>query len=974
VASLFSLLPLSYKASYRVTCNGLFGVPAGAGGDPDPNRFFELVAADVVVKRREAWHLLWDFNLLKGCVRELPKTSVLQNKALWVANKIMDTFRINDLSTIAKCRKIAEEVLGKGWSEKGPKLYEEGEVFNKDDYKLWAIGHTHIDSAWLWPYSATQQKVARSWSTQIDLMDRYPEYKFTASTAQQYAWLEELYPELFKKVQKYVADGRFIPIGGTWVENDANLPSGEAFVRQFLYGQRYFKSRFGKRCSVFWLPDTFGYNAQIPQSARNAGMDYFFTQKLGWSNINRFPHNTMMWAGLDGTQIITHMTPVNNYDSMCGVDDIQRGLTNNQDLGVQPTALLLFGRGDGGGGPSEVNIENLRRARAVYNNGYTEMPKVHSGKTPQEFFENVVKSTDNGERLATWNGEIYLEKHRGVYTSHGSIKKWNRKLEIMMSQLEWLSTLASVSGKYVYPKDAIDNLWEPLLLNQFHDVLPGSSIRMVYNDAERIYADISKKGKKLIKEAIAELEGDKSKGDAVVQAVNTLGVQRLELVAVPNELMAKSEHGSFIASKAVQQSQGSALLLLQDKEGTGKACIASAPASIMRNLEAISLKEAAHNCYQVQNGTVQFSVDHGRITSIRVLAFDDTWRELIAAGRTAGLSSCQDYPPDYDAWETEIYSYQTDEEIKFDSVRVAQNGPWRSVLELQANWSQSKITLRVTLDAIPASTMNARSKDARSLIRFDAEVDWQEKHKFLRFEVPTILRSDTASFETQFGITKRPTTRNTTWEAAKFEVCGHKFADLSESMLGLALLTDCKYGYSVEGGLMRISLLKAATYPDAHQDEGYHAFSFAVYPHINTLEGSDVVHVARAFNAPLSLDSRQASVMPIRLDSPKHATVIIDTIKRAEEDFEYHGEAVTKGGKGIVVRLYESLGSHTHVVLSTSLPIKEVKKTNLLEDDDEGNSTSIDFWTMINEDSGEDEKQIALDFKPFEVITIKMRT
>lgn len=893
---------------YRVTCNGLFGVENPLEGDPDPNRYFRLGSADVVVKRPEAWGLLWDFVLLHGCVREMPRDSILQNKALHVANKIQDTFRIEDLSTIATCRKIAEEVLGQGWSKKGSKLFEEGEHFGKDDYKLWGIGHTHIDSAWLWPFSATQQKVARSWSTQLDLMDRYPEYKFTASTAQQYSWLEILYPKLFKKVQKYVADGRFIPIGGTWVENDANLPSGEAFVRQFLYGQRYFKSRFGQRCNIFWLPDTFGYNSQIPQIARNSGADYFFTQKLSWSNINRFPHNTVMWAGLDGTQIITHMTPVNNYDSMCGVDDIRRGVVNNQNLGVQPTALLLFGKGDGGGGPSEPNLEALRRARAVYNNGYTDMPKVHSGKTPLDFFNNVRKLTDNGERLSTWNGEIYLEFHRGVYTSHGSIKRWNRKLEIMMSQLEWLATLASIqqSGKYTYPKDDIDNLWEPLLLNQFHDVLPGSSIRLVYNDAEKAYAKIAKDGEKLMGKAMDSLQDDEDHlllGEAPIQAFNTLSIPRLELVAVPNEMLDGS-----IASRAVQQNQDkeSTLVLLQDKIGSGIACPTSSPASIMRNLEAVSINQTAHNCYQIRNSNVQFSIDHGRISSLRVLSFDDTWRELIAPGKTAGLSICQDYPPNFDAWETEIYSYDTEEEIQFDSVRVAQNGPWRSVLELQANWSKSKVTLRVTLDAIAASCMTSRLQDARSLIRFDATVDWQEKHKFMRFELPTILRSDTASYETQFGITKRPTTRNTSWEAAKFEVCGHKFADLSESMLGVALLTDCKYGYSVEGGRMRISLLKAATNPDAHQDEGYHAFAFAIYPHLNTLEASDVVHVGRIFNAPLLAQPGMTVAMPVQLEAKKPGTVILDTIKRAEEDFEYHGQAAEKStGKGIIVRLYE---------------------------------------------------------------------
>lgn len=911
----------------RVTCNGLFGVPNPSEGDPDPNRYFALNSADIVVKRPEAWQLMWDFHLLQGCVSDMPKDSVLQNKALWVANKIQDTFRAEDLSTIAKCRKIAEEVLGHGWSDKGATLFDEGEVFSKDDYKLWAIGHTHIDSAWLWPFSATQQKVARSWSTQLDLMDRYPEYKFTASTAQQYHWLETLYPALFKKVQKYVAEGRFIPIGGTWVENDANLPSGEAFARQFLYGQRYFKSRFGKRCTVFWLPDTFGYNSQIPQIARNAGMDYFFTQKLSWSNINRFPHNTMMWAGLDGTQIITHMTPVNNYDSMCGVDDIRRGVWNNQDLGVQPTALLLFGKGDGGGGPNETNLEALRRARAVYNAGYTDMPKVHSGRTPLEFFENVRKSTDNGERLSTWNGEIYLEYHRGVYTSHGIIKKYNRKLEIMMAQLEWLATYVSVTHPkaYSYPKESIDGLWEPLLLNQFHDVLPGSSIRLVYDDAERAYAEIAKRGEKLIREAIGAMRGDLdsySFGDRV-QAINSLGIPRLELVAVPHELTSSTAQGAHLSSKAVQQSQSDVLLLLQDTEGSGQSEMVPSPASIMRNMEAVSIKETAHNCYKIRNNTVDISIDHGRIVSLQVLAYDDSWKELIAAGRTAGLSLCQDYPPQYDAWETEIYSFQTDEEIKFDSVRVAQNGPWRSVLELQANFSKSKVTLRVTMDALPASCMTARAKDARSLIRFDADVDWHERHKFLRFELPTILRADSASYETQFGISKRPTTRNTSWEAAKFEVCGHKFADLSESMLGVALLTDCKYGYSVEGGLMRISLLKAATYPDANQDQGKHTFAFAVYPHINSLESSDVVHVGRLFNAPLTVQSRQVIKMPICLEGPKNGPVILDTIKRAEEDFEYYGKGGDKGGMGVVVRLYEvsNVTSVTSAILADPVPV-----------------------------------------------------
>ncbi|PWN91943.1 putative AMS1-alpha-mannosidase [Acaromyces ingoldii] len=956
----------------EVTCNGLFGVENRQEGDPDPDRYFELRSADIVVKRPEAWHLLWDFQLLQGCVNEMPRDGPLQNKALWVANRIQDTFRKSDLSTIKECRKLAEEILGKGWADKGAKIYDEGNRRDRDDFALWSIGHTHIDSAWLWPFTATQQKVARSWSTQLSLMEKYPEFKFTASTAQQYKWLETFYPKLFVKVQEAVKKGTFVPIGATWVENDANLPSGEAFVRQFVHGQRYFESRFGKRSNVFWLPDTFGYNSQIPAIARGAGTDYFFTQKLSWSNMNRFPHNTMMWTGLDGTQIITHMTPVDNYDSQNGVNDILRGVRNNKNLGVQPTALHLFGWGDGGGGPSAPNLEALRRARAVYNNGYTEMPKVHSGKTAAEFFDNVRKITDNGERLPTWTGEVYLEFHRGVYTSHGSIKRWNRKLEIAMSQLEWTATLASIveAKSYSYPKEDIDSLWESILLCQFHDVLPGSSIRLVYDDAEKIYASVAKRGASLLEKALSAL--DKKQSNLAI--VNPLNIPRRELVWVPERLDAGIQKSSDGAST---------LVLMEDADACGLATLSPAPTSIMRNLEAVSVTEHANQSFTMSNGGVMFKVDKGRISSLQLLTQDKVWKELLPHGRTAGLSICEDYPPQFDAWETEIYSLQTEEEIAFETVRIAQAGPWRAALELQANFGKSSVRVEISLDALPATATNAKARDARSFINLDVKIDWEEKHRFLRFDVPTVLRADLASYETQFGITKRPTSRNTSWEAAKFEVCGHKFADLSEPSMGLALLTDSKYGYSVEGGLMRISLLKAGTYPDAHQDEGKHRFRLGIYPHLSSLEHSDVVHAGRIFNAPLTValpndyvcdifgsgsrlvegapictSAAAPAAMPVRLDNPG-GSVILDTVKRGEEDFEYHGKKAS-GRKTVVCRLYESLGNHAKAVLScSSLNIKQAKLCNLLEDEVDDN---------VDVKGG----KIILDLRPFQIVTVKL--
>lgn len=312
----------------EITANAMFGVPsAGSGSDPDPNRYFKLQSADLVLKRLDAWRLLWDFNLLRGAVDWVERDTVLQNKALWVANEIQNTFRRNDIDSIARCRHLADEVLGRNWDTPHPEKVWTHPTNTAP--KVWAMGHCHIDSCWLWPKKVTEQKVARSWSTQLSLMERYPEHRFVASQAAQFEWLERLYPSLFERLKKFVASGQFQPVGGSWVENDANLPSGEAFVRQLVYGQRYFLSRFGKRHTIYWLPDTFGYNAQIPQLARSAGMDYFFTQKLSWNNINHFPHNTVMWEGLDGSQIITHFSPVENYDSMARLDDIEKCVKNS---------------------------------------------------------------------------------------------------------------------------------------------------------------------------------------------------------------------------------------------------------------------------------------------------------------------------------------------------------------------------------------------------------------------------------------------------------------------------------------------------------------------------------------------------------------------------------------------------------------------------------------------------------------------
>ncbi|KAL9934910.1 hypothetical protein V8E36_005986 [Tilletia maclaganii] len=994
----------------EVSCNGMFGQSVGFDKDPDPDRHFTLASADIVVKDPLAWGLKWDFETLKQLVEEMPKDSIVGNKALWAANEIQDVWRKNDRKTWAQGRKIAEEVLGAGWAEQGAKVWED-EKGDKTEAALFAIGHTHIDTAWLWPFTATQQKVARSWSTQLSLMERFPEHRFTASTAQQFHWLETLYPELFKRVQASVKEGKFFPIGGTWVECDANMPSGEGFVRQFLYGQRFFESRFGKRCNIFWLPDTFGYNAQIPQIARSAGADYFFTQKISWNSVDKFPHNSFMWTGLDGTQILTTMTAVDNYNSQVGIDDIRKGVWNNRNLNVQPSTLLLFGFGDGGGGPTDWMLQRLRRVRALWNNGYREVPKVTIGKDVPTFYDDVRKSTHNGMRLPTWDGELYLEFHRGVLTSHGSIKKGNRTLEILLHNVEWITTLASIKNdKYKVPKETLDELWQNLLLCHFHDCLPGSSIRLVYDDIEKIYADIRKRGDRIVHDAqhalrdIENSEWDKTdEDDALVWGFNTLAIPRRELVRVPvRETQRLPRAATVQMGRSESDGEGAerhAYVIVEDVAGSGSASVIENAATIMRNSQAVYVNEVSHNVFELNNGVLSVKVSDGRISSIYDIEAD---RELIEKGQGAGLTIAEDYPPTYDAWEVELYHLNTTENIKFDRVRISEAGPWRASLTLEASFGQSKVRFHVSLDALPAAVSTLKgAKNTRSLLRFDATIDWHEKHRFLKFEVPSTLRSDTASYETQFGITKRPTTRNTTWDAAKFEVCGHRFSDLSETRYGLAILSDSKYGFSTEGGTMRLSLLKAATYPDSKQDMERHIFSFGLLPHLGTLADSAVIHVARAFSNPLASDQQEGGgettgssstmqsvralsastvSLPIRLEDAEQTTVIFDTLKRGEADFDHYGK---KGsGKSVVLRLYESSGAHAKTSLKVALPVKKVALTSLLEDELQAWSAA-DAKSKKKSQSGDGEvldvrihadgsTSIPLEFRAFEIKTVKL--
>ncbi|CCM00538.1 uncharacterized protein FIBRA_02572 [Fibroporia radiculosa] len=950
-----------YDFVIESSCNGMFGVPWN--GDtiepPDMNRYFGLASADLVVPNQEAWRLLWDFQTLREIADSLPGNTSLQNKALVAANEIMNVFNKEDPASITRARKIAEEVFGKAWDKEGEKVYEKG----ASEAVIWGIGHCHIDTAWLWPYRVTQQKVARSWSTQVDLMDRYPEHRFTCSQAQQYKWLEQLYPPLFERVKEKVLAGKFHLVGGSWVENDSNMPSGEALARQFILGQRYFESRFGIRCETAWLPDSFGLTGALPQLIRLADMKYFFTQKLSWNNINTFPHSTFNWVGIDGTQVLCHMTPVDTYTAQATVGDVNKGLTNHKNLESSDISLLVFGNGDGGGGPLPKMLENLRRIRAASNNS-REIPPVDMGHSVEQFFDTIAKNSAAGKKLPNWNGELYLEFHRGTYTSHGSIKKGNRKSEILLRDVELLATLASLykyHKDYIYPNEKINDCWEKVLLNQFHDVLPGSAIGMVYEDAEKLYTEVRKDGRQLLEDAfgalfpksvpLSDCMTHANKSGRLV-AFNTTFFPRRDVVQIPLTGGAAS-----LKSQVVQASKdGTIGYALMD-------CSSGANVSTTMGLFADSVFTNGSDNFVLKNASIQLTISKGRITSL----FDvELGRELIPQGQTGGLVIFDDRPNYWDAWDVEIHHLETPHPVQFSNLSVVAEGPLRASIKSVIKYRQSTITVTISLDAITASM----KKDSRSMFAFDAVVDWHERHEFLKFEVPLNIHSDYATYETQFGYVQRPTHKNTTWDMAKFEVCGHKYADLSEFGYGVAILSESKYGFSCRGNVLRISLLRSATAPDAEQDQGLHEFSWAVMPHKGSFLESDVPIAAYLFNsAPhvrYLLDG--SAEFPLLKAKPPFVlkgdrNVFLETVKRGlDDDF---GSKELTSGTTVVLRLYEAFGGHGRVKLHIAkhLPVAKVVTTNLLED--EGS-----LMTLVTE--SDKSLSLTLDFHGFEVKTVKI--
>ncbi|CAG8553501.1 2475_t:CDS:10 [Acaulospora morrowiae] len=914
----------------EMACNELFGNGSnGLINPPDPDKYYTLKQVELAVPNHRAWRLFHDFEIILEMAKSIPDNTMRSAQALHTANHIVNVFRSDDENSIDEALEISREFLS----------HKNG---GGTHLRVTAIGNCHIDTAWLWPFDETKRKVARSWSTQVGLMEIYPEYKFACSQAQQFEWLQTYYPALFKKIKEKSADGQFLPIGGTWVEMDCNIPSGESFCRQFLFGQRFFEQNFGHRCKVFWLPDTFGYSAQLPQIIRGAGLKYFFTQKLSWNNINSFPNTTFYWIGLDGSKVLTHMCPAETYVAQCRPGELIRSVENHKDKEFSDEALLLFGNGDGGGGPLASMLERLHRLKDIDG-----LPKVEIGSV-DDFYERVER---NSSELVSWKGELYFELHRGTYTSQGKIKRYNRKSELLLRDVELLSTFASQSDQKNcdYPKDTLDGLWKYVLLNQFHDVLPGSSIESVYVDAYKceltskfddftpqFYEEVERKGIELRERALGTLFKSSASSPDTEEGLlvfNTLGWDRTEVVEVP----VSSGLGSF-TQYAVDKKSG--YVLVKDTVSLGIQSV-DVGTSDIGDISPATVTSVGHDFYLLENQFVKATFDkHGRLTSLIDKIKD---REIVPPGQFGNAFKIyEDIPLFWDAWDVEIYHLQKGRDAGLGgTVKIYDNGPLRASLILETKLSK-KSSLR---QIISLSVFSQR-------LDFETVVNWDENRQFLKVEFPFDINCDYATYETQFGFIQRPTHYNTSWDSAKFEVCGHKFADLSEYGYGVALLNDCKYGYATHGNVMRLSLLRSPKAPDEHCDIGTHEFKYAIYPHSGSFLESNVVREAYQFNVPLLVRSTPKeftqSYKPRSYFSVENApNVILDTVKRAEDSDE------------IILRLYEAYGGHATARLRSSLSVESIFETNIMED--EQNPIEYDILGGAK-----------IKFKPFQLITLKV--
>ncbi len=789
------------------------------------------------------------------------------------------------------------------------------------------VGHAHIDIGWLWPVRETIRKAGRTFSSMLLLMETYPEFRFIQSQPVLYKMIEENYPDLLTKITKRVKEGRWEPNGGMWVEADCNISGGESLVRQFLEGIKAVKKYFGYTPDTLWLPDVFGYSSALPQILSKCNIKNFVTSKINWNDTNRFPYDTFWWQGIDGSRIFTHFltTRTNGYNAFPNPVVIKETWDYVQQKEIQSSVLCSVGYGDGGGGTTLEMIEIAKRLKDLEG-----CPKVEFVNV-SEFLTKLREEVK--DEIPCWVGELYLELHRGTYTTQARTKRYMRKLELLFRSAELWASLAFIYGNE-YPSQSLEVLWRKLLTNQFHDILPGSSISEVYQDAEKEFQEIENELKEIHKKSINYLadriySDPENRGYVVV---NSLPWLRTDVAFIP-----ETECNSAIDVKGNE-------LETQSAEQGLYVSVSIPPMSIvpiaLRKKESIKPSPFVNLNHTLETPFYKVKFDNaGRIVS---LWDKEAHREIVKEGGYLNyLYTAEDIPVCWDAWDINAdYRDKIHSEEDLVSSKVVEDGPI-----MHTTRREYKIGKRSTL--IQKIVFYAKSRR----IDFKTEVDWHEKHTLLKAGFYFNILAEDFRNEIQFGHVVRPLHQNTSWDRAKFEVCAHKWVDISEGNYGVALLNDCKYGHDAYEGRVSITLLRSPMAPDMEADQGKHEFIYSILPHIGNFTVESVVRSAYELNVPLEVyfhtptnSSVEESLSVCWIDNPN---VVIEAVKKAE------------GDEALIIRLYEAGKTRGEANLSFPFRLKKAYECNLLEE-------NIQSLEIINGNS------VKISVNPFEIKTIKV--
>ena len=801
---------------------------------------------------REA--LFYDFGVLLELMKQLEPKSARSQSILYALWRARNAFTAPDDEKAALAREVLRPELERSAGD--------------HPLRLSAIGHAHLDLAWLWPLRETIRKGARTFATVLRLMERYPDYHFGASQAQLYRWMKDLYPELYAAMQERIREGRWEPLTATWVEPDTNLPWGEALVRQILLGKRFAREEFGREIRVLFIPDTFGYSGTLPQLMRRSGIHALVTTKLTWDRYNRYPHDSFWWEGIDGSRVLVHFPPEGTYNSSAAPRAIAKAERDYADKGVSGHALLVYGIGDGGGGPGVEHLERLARERNILGLAPVVQEPV------DRFIDRLVAE---GDRLHTWVGEMYLACHQGTYTTQGRNKRHNRLMEKGLRQAELLSALALVLVRLPYPAPELRRLWEETLLYQFHDILPGSSITRVYGETDERYPKMEQETEAIASTALRAIASGVDTGTLrrPLLVVNPLSWQRTEWLRVEDRWY-----------RVELPPLG--YVTIEGAEG------APEPEGI----------QATERALENEFLRLRFNSD-GTVASVWDREFE---RELIPAGDAANRLTL--YEDHGDAWD---FAYDYDQRI-VGSFHLESHSSWRDgprvVREQTFVYGSSRLTQRVVL------TAGSRRID------FETRVQWQESGTMLRAVFPVTVRANECTSEIQFGSIRRPTHGSTSWDASRYEIPAQQWVDLSAADYGVALLKDAKYGHRIRQECLDINLLRSPAFPDPVADRGEHEFTYCLFPHSGDCLQGGVSRAAYEFNYPVSARAAQRGALPPRLafmevDPPN---IIVESIKKAED------------GPALILRLFESEGRRSEARLRFGVPVRSAAEVNLLEE------------------------------------------